>query len=245
MHMSAIGTLFKTIDRPGQAMHDVAEHPRWWLLVAALLVISMAVLLWVSAPYQVELANERTAQMIERITANMSDEQARVVRASARETTLTTFLAAGGGVGLALTALGWAARAAIIHFSSTALGGASTWGSTFAVSVWSMLPFFVRDVVQIVYVVLRKQIVQHGGLSFLVASGDFMKDSRSIVYNLLSNTDPFVLWHLLLVAVGIAAAVKVSRVKGAFLGLFIWVLFLGLKLVPVLLSSAVMGRFSP
>ncbi|MBN1402575.1 MAG: YIP1 family protein [Anaerolineae bacterium] len=243
--MAAISTLFRMIDRPGQAMADVAEHPRWWFVAAVLLIISMGVLLWVSAPYQIELANERSAEMIERVTANMSEEQAQAVRASARETTLTTYLAAGGGMGLATMALGWVLRAAIIHFSSAALGGTSAWGPTYAVSVWSMLPFFVRDIVQIVYVLLQKGVLQQAGLAFLVASGDWFKDSRSIVYNLLSNTDPFVLWHLLVVAVGIAVAIKVSRVKGAVLGLFMWVLFLGLKLIPVLVSSAVMGRFGP
>jgi hypothetical protein len=225
-------------------MVDVVDHPRWWIWAAALFVISTGVLLWVSAPYQVELANARSAAMIERITANMSVEQAQAVRANARETTKTTVLAAGGGAALGMMALGWVLRSAMIHFSSPVIGGSSRWGPTFAVSVWSMLPFFVRDVLQIVFVLVRKATIQHAGLSFLVASGDWVKDSRSIVYSLLSNTDPFVLWHLLLLGVGIAVALKVGRAKGVLLGVLIWVVFLGLKLVPVLLSATVMGRFT-
>lgn len=240
--MTAIGTLFKMVDQPAQAMGDVVEHPRWWVWAAALLVISTGVLLWVSAPYQVELANARTAQMIARITASMSEEQAQAVRANMRETTITTLLATGGGTALATMALGWVLRAAIIHFSSPMMGGASHWGPTFAMSVWSMLPFFVRDGVQTVFVLVRKTTLEHAGLSFLVASGDWVQDSRSLSYNLLANTDPFVLWHLLVLTVGIAAALKVGRGKAALLGLLVWVLFLGLKLVPILLSSAVMGR---
>ena len=241
--MAALGTLFRVIDRPGQAMEEVADRSRWWLIAAALLVISMLALLYVSAPYQVEVANERSAQMIERITASLTPEQAEAARSRAQDTTVQRLMLMGGGVALIMMALGWVLRGTIVHFTSMALGGRSAWAATYAVGVWSMLPYFVRDVVQIIYVLVQKQVPQHAGLSFLVASGDWLKDSQSVTYSLLSNADPFALWHLLVFAVAISVATKVGQAKGAILAIIIFALFLGLKLVPVLLSSAVTGQF--
>ena len=199
--------------------------------------------MYVSAPYQVEVANERSAEMIERVTANMSEEQAELVRNRNQETTVQADATTGGGMALVTMALGWVLRGTIVHFSSMAMGGQSVWGPTFAVGVWSMLPYFVRDILMIVYVLVQRQVPQHAGLSFLVASGDWLADSQSVVYNLLSNTDPFALWHLLVFAVGIAAATKVSRAKGAVLAVVLFVCSLASSSCPCCVSSAVAGRF--
>jgi hypothetical protein len=230
------------IDRPTQAMAEAAKRPRAWFVPAILLVLSMVLLLAVSAPYQIKLANERSAQMIERLTANMSEEQARLVRENARPVTPTTYWLSGLGAGLVMAALGWVLRGAIVHFSSIAAGGTSTWGPTFAVCLWSMFPFFVRDLVQAAYVLVSKQIIEHQGLSFLVASGDVFKDSRNLAYALLGNVDPFALWHIVLLGIGISVATRLSRGKATFMALVIWLVFLVLKLVPVLLGRAVMGN---
>jgi len=242
MHLAAVP--FRLIDRPGEAMQEAARRRRSWWLPALLLVIGMLVLAWFSAPYQVELANEQSAQMVERITANMSDEQARMVRERSTEMTQTQFLITAAGTSLVLGALGWVLRGTVVHFTSLALGGASTWGSTFAVGVWSMIPFFVRDLVQTVYVMVNGQIIEHAGLSFMVASGDMAKDGQNPLYALLANTDPFALWHIVLLAVAIVAATRLSRIKATILAVVVWGLILALKLLPVVVGGALMGRFT-
>jgi len=230
------------VDRPGQAMAEAAKRPRAWFLPAVLLLVSMVVLLAVSAPYQIKLANERSAQMIEQIAANMSEEQAQMVRQSARPVTPATYWLSGLGAGLLIAALGWVLRGTVVHFSSMAAGGTSVWGPTFAVCLWSMLPFFVRDLVQTIYILISKQIIEHQGLAFLVASGDMLKDGRNLSYALLGNVDPFALWHIVLLGIAIGAATKLSKGKATFMALVIWLVFLAVKLVPVLLGRAVMGN---
>jgi hypothetical protein len=64
------------IDRPREAMQQVASRPRSWLLAAVLLVASLVLLTAISAPQQIELANERSQAMIEQLKASMSEEQA-------------------------------------------------------------------------------------------------------------------------------------------------------------------------
>jgi hypothetical protein len=230
------------VDQPGKALSEAAKRPRSWLLPAILLVLSMAFAAWVSAPYSLKLANERSAQMIERITQNLSEEQVAAVRASQRDMTLPLFMLSAVGVGALMAGLGWVARGAIIHFSSMALGGSSSWGGTFAVGVWAMLPFFVRDLLQAAYVLVTKQIVEHPGLSFLVTQGDWLKDSQDLRYAALGNVDPFALWHIVLLGIAIAVATKLSRTTGIIMALILWVIFLGLKLLPVLIGKAVGGN---
>jgi hypothetical protein len=58
-----------------------------------------------------------------------------------------------------------------------------------------------------------------------------------MLYVLLSNVDPFSLWHLLLFAMGISVAIKISRAKGAFLAVIIWLLFLVIRLLPLALGN--------
>jgi len=241
--MTLAGALLSTIDRPRRAMEEVTQRPHSWWLPALLLAISMSVLAWFSAPYQIELANERSAQMIERVTANMPEEQAELVRESAREMTLTTYMLSAVGVGLAVAALGWLARGAVVHFSSMAAGGSGTWGATFAACVWAMLPFFVRDLVQTAYVLIYQNVVEYQGISFLVATGDALKDAGNAVYNLLANVDPFALWHLVLLSAAIAVGTKISRAKAAIMAVIVWAVFLGIKILPAILSASLTQGF--
>jgi hypothetical protein len=230
------------IDRPGQAMREAASRPRGWWLPALLLVIGLATYTLVSVDAQVTLANERTSQMIERITASMSEEQAQMVREGSRPLSRSSYLLSALGGGVATMAIGWLARGALAHFGSMVLGGVSTWGPTFATALWSMVPFLVRDLLMTAVFIVQGRLVEQQGLAFLASSGDYLRDSRSIPVALLSNVDPFVLWHLVLLAFAISASTRVGRSRGAVLAIVIWAILVGVKLVPVAVGAALTGQ---
>jgi len=96
--------------------------------------------------------------------------------------------------------------------------------------------------VQAIYILTSKQVIEHQGLAFLVASGDVLKDGRNLSYALLGNVDPFALWHIVLFGIAISAATKLSKGKATFMALAVWLVFLAVKLVPVLLGRAFMGN---
>ena len=241
--MNLLATVVGMAARPTEAMESVVERPRSWLLAAALVILGSAILIAVSAPYQVELANERSEQMIESIAASMPEEQAQMVRDAASEMTVQRYWLTAGLAFLVVAALGWVARGAIVHFSSVALGGHSEWGATFAIGVWAMVPYCVRELLQTAYVAINGQIPHHAGLAFFVSSGDWIADSRNMLYALASNVDPFALWHIVLLGIGISVATKVDRAKGMLMAIVIFCVFLGLKLIPVAIGAAVGGRF--
>jgi hypothetical protein len=239
--MNVIKALLATIDRPREAMQHVAAQPRSWLLAAILLMASLILLTAVSAPQQITQANERTQAVVEQMKATLSEEQARALEGRDMSMTPGRFWLTAVGLGVLLMVLGWLLRGAVLHFSSMALGGLSGWGSTFAVGVWSMLPFFVRDIVQAIYITTSKQLIEHQGIAFLVSSGNWLQDSRNLAYAALSNVDLFALWHIILLGIGVSVATKVSRTKGLVLAVIVWAVFLGLKLIPVAIGKAVGG----
>lgn len=240
--MSALGILAGLAYKPGEAQQEAAARPRVWWVPALLLVLGAVLVVLITGPYQVTLANERTTQMLERITAKMTEEQARTVREASGTMTLQRYQLTTLVPTIILAGLGWVLRGAVVHFSSMALGGTSAWGPTFAVSLWCMLPFFVRDVLLSAYVLLNQKVVEHQGLSFLVATGDWLKNSSNLMYALLSSFDPFVLWHLLLFGLGIAVATRLGRAKAFVLAVLVWAVFTAVKLIPMAIGSSVMGR---
>lgn len=231
--------LLAMFDRPGQAMEAAVAKPRSWWLPALLILASLAALTYFSAPYVIELTNARQAEMVERLAANLSAEQAELVRSQVREMTLSNLMLNSVLFGGAMMALGWLVRASIAHLSALAAGGRGVWAGSFAaVGVWSMLPDVLRNIVQLLYTVVNRNPIMHSGLSFLVASGDWLADSRSLVYALLASIDPFTIWHLILLTSAVAAASKLGKGKSLAIALLTWAVLTGLRMIPVAISSA-------
>lgn len=231
--------LFAMFDRPGQAMAAAAAKPRSWWLPALLILASLAAVTYAGAPYLIELTNTRQVEMVERLAASMSAEQAEMVRSQVREMTLSGLMLNSVVLGGGVIALGWLARASIAHLSALAAGGRGVWAGTFAAAgVWSMLPDVLRNLVQLLYTLVNHGTITHAGLSFLVASGDWLVDSSSVVYALLASIDPFTIWHLILLTSAVIAATKLGKAKSFVIALLTWAVLTGLRLIPVLISSA-------
>lgn len=233
--------LFGMFDRPGYAMERATEHRRSWILAALLLIASMLVYLGVAMPYQLEIANESQAIMIERLASGRPEPQAEAIRAGAQEITAQRMWLSAGVFGVATIVIVWVLRAAMIHFSSMAMGGVSVWGATYACMVWSVLPSACRNILLTMYVLVRGEVVKHQGIAFLVATGDLVEDSRNLVYVFLSGVDLFTLWELALLGIGTAVATRMTRAKGLVLAVVVWAVFTGFKLGAVAIGNAFMG----
>ena len=240
--MNAAQLVLATIDRPGKAMEGVVQRPRIWWIMAVLLAISLAVLTALSVDLAVELANERSEVMMERMlqAQSLSEEQMQMVRERGQTMTTPRYWLTTLGIGLPLAALGWVVRGTVIHFSSMAMGGVSTWPATFAITAWAHFSFVVRNLLQAGYVRWGGALIEHQGISFLVAESDWLANSRNLTYSALAQIDPFVLWHLALLTIGIAVATRLSRGKAAVLAIIVWAFFLGMSLVPTLIGRAFM-----
>src|SRR5688500_17296830 len=102
--------------------------------------------------------------------------------------------------------LGWLVLAGLLHLGSTLLGGRGSMQSALNVVAWASLPFAVRDVLRILFMLSAGQVITSPGLSGFAAGTGFLSQ-------LLSRTDVFLLWSVILLAIGFGVADGLSRSK--------------------------------
>ncbi len=232
--------LFGIIDRPAATFKAVLARREWYMWAVPLLVVllCMSAMMVVRTPYDMEIAQ----QELERRLATMTPEQAEAARAGME--TFMSFpvrLAMGLVTAIILLLIGVVVQAAILYFGALVAGGEVEFGSVFTMSTWTRLPMALYFLVQAVFMVIAQRALNAPGLSALVATGDLMKDAQNPLFTLLGRLDPFWLWHLFLVVVGLSVAARFSRVKSLVLTLVYVVVSLAVTALPTLLFGGLAG----
>ncbi|HEX6269384.1 MAG TPA: Yip1 family protein [Anaerolineales bacterium] len=108
----------------------------------------------------------------------------------------------------AITALwlGWLVMAGLLHLGSTLLGGRGSMQSALNVVAWASLPFALRDLLRVLFMLSAGHAILSPGLSgFAGGSG--------IWSQLLARTDIFLLWNIILLVIGFGSADGLPRSK--------------------------------
>lgn len=227
--------LFGIIDRPTATFKAVIARRTWWMWAVPLLIIflSMVVVTVVGAPFGAEIAREQ----MDRQLASMPADQAEQARTqTATFTSMPFILTTGLIMGTLGLVIGVLAQAAILYFSALLAGGELEFGSVFTVSVWSRLPSTIYRLAQAGFMIFAQRTIQNPGLSVLVATGNMMEDAANPLFMLLGRIDPFWLWHLLLVVLGLSVVTRFSRKKSMMLTLIYVVVSLIVVVLPVIPS---------
>lgn len=232
--------LIGIIDTPADTFKQVLARRRWsvWALPLALVLLSLAVLTVVSAPFGLELAREQAQRQLALMPAEQVEAARPMIERSLSLPYLITMGLVSGAVMLALAVL---AQATFLYFGTVVSGGEVEFGQVFTLSAWSRLPFAIYFLTQAGFIALTRRMIEYQGLAFLVRSGDLLQDARNPTFALLSQVNIFWLWHLLLIVIGLAVAARFSRVKALVLALLYAVLALGLSVLPALLFGGMGG----
>lgn len=225
--------------RPARALTAVADHPqRLWLVPLVIATVIIIVSVVVTVPVELRAS----AELVEKQLANLPPESRAQAEQLMRPGGPFGAIAYAGGLleGLLGLVVGWLFRAGVLHLTAVALGGQNRFGQMFSVLAWTRIPEIVRQIVQTVSIALSDQLITKPGLSYLVSSGDPIKDSTNLAFYFLSGLDIFLVWDLILVTLGVAAAARFSRRKAAGLTLGYWVLAVLLGTIPVLIARALM-----
>lgn len=91
--------------------------------------------------------------------------------------------------------VGWVLLAGLFHLLSTLLGGRGAMWSALNVVAWASLPFAVRDLLRVVFMLVVGHPIASPGLSGFGGSSVF-------VAQLLANLDLFFIWHAVLMVIG-------------------------------------------
>jgi hypothetical protein len=102
--------------------------------------------------------------------------------------------------------VGWLLLAALLHFGSTLLGGRGSMQSALNIVAWASLPFAVRDLLRIIFMLLAGHAIASPGLSGFSSTSGF-------VSHLLARVDIFLLWQVILLVIGFAIADSLPRSK--------------------------------
>ena len=131
--------------------------------------------------------------------------------------------------------LGWLILGWVIHLGLTLMGGRGSSRQALNIVAWSLLPFAIRDVVRIGAMWLSGQPVSTLGLSGFapVAAGNL----TIYLTALLSFVDIYLLWHILLLLIGVRAAENISRAKAWSVVLLVSLPLLMLRALPALIAA--------
>ena len=238
-HLSVWRALFGWIDQPKKTLRSVIRQPRWplWLAPALAIVLALVIATVVSAPSASELARQQAEQQVASQMGQLSGEQADQVEKSLETFTSPLFI---GATGIALGTLGliltWLFRGAVLFLIAYLLGTDTRYVQMVTLALWCWLPFALRDLVQAVYVLINGQLPLNKGLSFLVASGDQVQNAGNLAYGFLSQVDPFLAWHLFLVAIGLTVTTRSTTLKTALGTIGYWAVTALVGLAPSLLG---------
>ncbi len=102
--------------------------------------------------------------------------------------------------------VGWLLLAGLLHFGSTLLGGRGSMQSALNIVAWASLPFAVRDILRIVFMLSAGHAIVSPGLSGFAPAAGFISQ-------ILTRLDIFLIWHVILLVIGLAIADGLPRGK--------------------------------
>lgn len=112
--------------------------------------------------------------------------------------------------GLAGIWLGWGILSGLLHLASTLLGGRGTMSSALNIAAWASLPFALRDVLRVIYILMAGHPIVSAGLSGFVGGAD---GGALFLANLLKYVDLFLVWQILLLVLGFSMVDTLPRGK--------------------------------
>jgi hypothetical protein len=91
--------------------------------------------------------------------------------------------------------LGWLVLAGLLHLGSTLFGGRGSMQNALSVVAWAYLPFALRDILRVIFMLVAGRTIGSPGLSGFAGGSGFLAQ-------LLERTDIFLFWNILLLVIG-------------------------------------------
>ncbi|MEA3375750.1 MAG: Yip1 family protein [Chloroflexota bacterium] len=244
----AVRLLLGMIVRPRTTLEAISQEGRraWWL-PALLAVVLVALPVVAQAPITAQQSREAMSTVQEQFAEGASPEELEQMERSmsvvASPLITVVFPAVAAAAGRVVSWLVWAGA---LYLAGMVLGGRSTFGQMFRMVVWIWIPHALRDLLQAIYIWLSGQPILNPGLSGLVRTGQSVTEmitappglGQRILSSVLSRVDLFLVWHLVLLVIGVGVTMRLARRKAVLVALGVWILLTGLSLIPVLVGAA-------
>lgn len=114
-------------------------------------------------------------------------------------------------IGLTAIWLGWIVMSSLLHLAFTVIGGRGTNSSALNLVAWAALPFSLRELLRIIYVLFAQHPIVKPGLSGFIS----VQEGSGVLFaaTLLALTDIFLFWHIVLLVIGAQKTETVTKTK--------------------------------
>jgi hypothetical protein len=201
-----LGRVFSTLFRPRQTFSETASEARSsWL--TPMLIISITALLAVLVSGYLKSQAAMLGEVPlppdwQYMTPEMQNNYMQAQQLSQGKA--TTYILPLFSSWFALW-VGWLGLAGLLHLGSTLLGGRGSMQSATNVTAWAILPFALRDLLRVLYMLASSHTITSPSLSGFATS--------TFMVQVLAHTDIFLLWSLVLLIIGFSINDGLSRAK--------------------------------
>jgi hypothetical protein len=129
----------------------------------------------------------------------------------------------------------WLITGWLLHLVLTLFGGRGTAGQVLNVVAWAALPFALRSSVRIVAMIQSQQLISHPGLSGFAPPGS--EAGALYLAALLAMVDVYLIWSIVLLAVGVQISDRLPALKAATAVLVTSIALVLLRATPTLLAA--------
>jgi hypothetical protein len=107
--------------------------------------------------------------------------------------------------------IGWLILGGILHLVTTLFGGRGSTAMSMNIVAWASLPLALRALIQIIYMLVTKNLISNPGLSGFSPTGD----SGLLLYigQILRLLDIYIIWQILLLILGVRTSTALSVSK--------------------------------
>ncbi|MCC7359901.1 MAG: YIP1 family protein [Anaerolineales bacterium] len=207
-----------------------------------LLVLTLTALAAVAVAGPIKIAANQSGQspMPEVFQYWTPEQQAQYIQAQQITSTGPVFIYVFPGIVAVLRLwFGWLVMGGLLHLILTMLGGRDNTGGALNIVAWAALPFAIRDLVRVGFMLIQKQLLANPGLSgFAPVSEGWL---YAVLGDLLARIDLYTVWYVILLFLGVRASVGLSAGKSLAGLLIALLLMLLLGLVPTIVMSQLSG----
>ncbi|MBN1430601.1 MAG: YIP1 family protein [Anaerolineae bacterium] len=237
--LSPIETLVGIVLRPKitfERMRDAAVG-HWWV-VAALMFLALTLVTIAQVPLAAEAAgsagqsqteNTSTAQQLSEEEQAQVEQMQKIMTSQA---VLGAIIGCAGAIGIAI---GYLVRAGFVFLLGLALGSRATFKQVWRMAVWTTLPDVLRDLVGAI-VIFATGSSNAPGLSYMLTGAEV--SAHPYLVNILSAVDIYMVWSLVLLAIGLLVTSQLSRGKSAVIALACWLVTVAFALGLTAISQA-------
>ena len=148
------------------------------------------------------------------------------------------FIGLTGSIGgIIFSGVLWLLTTTYFYFTALISGAELKFGSVFLTVLWASVPLALRGLVQGILILLTGNFPIYTSLAALQVSGDPLQDAANPLIALLNNIDPFWLWYLFLLVVGVAVVAKLSKLRATVLVIVYALLTVGVGMIPAFIAA--------